>query len=239
MVPVLYVLKFDDSTIDKAVQRLNNSLENLLPQADRIYILNASNKDLKINREKITYLYKPHKGYFNKSILINYSVKNFLQDYEYFIFSDIDLVYESNYVNRMNEYVKNNQTPIRVIPHNTNLNIECYSSDFNHLKDVYSITGSMSKGWSHGNGLIHTKSFMQIKGYNESYLGYSPEDQDFNMRIGKINKLIYDENLLDFHLWHPQVNREHVRNNEMIYKQYKVEIEQGRLVFNGNIWGEY
>lgn len=242
MLLILYVFKFNDINIEKAIKRLNCSLQSLVKQSDRIFILNASETCIKhklINSDKIKYIHKPYNQYFNKSVLINWMVKNCLKDYDYFIFSDIDLVYEDTYIYKMKSHIKGKDF-VRVVPYNVNMAKEFYANTYKELDDQrIKLNLPCAQGWAHGNGLIHVPSFMRIRGYNEAYKGYAAEDQDFNLRLSKINKLIYDRDIKDLHIWHENFNREFSKQNSEYYDLVKSEVEKGKLIFNNNIWGEY
>ena len=80
----------------------------------------------------------------------------------------------------------------------------------------------------------------EIRGYDEYYKEYGPEDDDFNQRIGRINELVYTKDIISMHLYHPRNNR----NFETINKQYytgRIEyLKNGTIspVVNKKIWGK-
>ena len=103
-------------------------------------------------------------------------------------------------------------------------------------------------GYAHGNGLIHTQTFFDIQGYDEEMIGYGPEDDLFNIRISKINRIIYD-NLNDtasFHLWHPRFHMIQFEKNMEIWRNRKhyynslidPNISDLKANLNKNKWGE-
>lgn len=240
-IPVIYVFKFDNDKIDKAIKRLNCSIASIINQTNNIYILNASNIDIKSklnNSEKIVYEFKPYNNYFNKPILINYLVKKHIVGYDYFIHSDIDLLYPNNYIHLLSKHISKDN-PIRVIPLNKNFPFECYEN-YNVLLNKINNEGiPCQSGESRGNGLIHTNSFLRIQGYNEQFNGYSPEDLEFNLRISKINKFIFDTSIIDIHLYHEPFNRKYLEKNDIIYKISKEQIEKNNIIRNTSNWGIY
>jgi predicted glycosyltransferase involved in capsule biosynthesis len=199
------------------------------------------------------YIHKPFLGYFSRALSINFGVRNLVST-EYFILSDVDLVYSCDHIQRLyykcNTMIKNNEA-IRFICYNYNLKPiisypKFYSGikkipflnrikflepclDKHHYTQEYVVLDQLDKedgGYAHGNGLIHLDSFFLIQGYDEELIGYGPEDDLFNTRIGKLNRLIYD-NLPDtstFHLWHPRYNMIQFDENMRIWKEKKAFI---------------
>jgi hypothetical protein len=238
LIPVLYVFNFKSEHIINAIKRLNCSLTSMLPQADKIYILNASQENIDIvDSDKMVYIYKPYHQYFNKAILINYVVKNYLQEYSYFVHSDIDLIYSQDYLKQLKNYITNK--PVRVMPRNIAMPMEYYSSNYNDLKVIADKYKQHPSGESKGNGLFHIFSFMQIRGFDEKFRGYAPEDDDFNLRIAKINHFIYAREVCHIHLWHQPINREYQDNNQKVFNESLLKIAKGDIIRNGKQWGEY
>ena len=243
-IPVLYVFKFEPPYFVKAIKRLYCSLMSINGQIENIFILNASSIDLDFLYDYkiagLNIINNPINEYFNKAKLINYAVKKYLKDYNYYFASDIDLIWHLDFLNRCREEINKNKEPIRIIPYNYTMAYEFYEQDF--IKLIPHVQKNFKNlkpnNWSHGNGLIHIPSFMKIQGYNEEFLGYSAEDQEFNSRIGKINKLIYTYDIADIHLWHEPMNREYVQANDKIWEESIYKSQQGDIIRNNEKWGE-
>lgn len=237
-IPVLYVFNFKPEYIVNAIKRLNCSLTSILGQADKIFILNASNENIDIvKNDKIVYIHKPYNKYFNKAILINYMVKNFLSGYEYFVHSDVDLIYRADYIQRLKAYITDK--PVRVMPRNVVIPMEYYSSKYDELMVIASKFKQHITGESKGNGLFHVPSLIKIRGFNERFLGYSPEDEEINLRLAQINNFIYAKEIDHVHLFHNPINREYRDNNKKVFKDSMSKLLKNDLIRNNENWGNY
>lgn len=250
----LYIFNFKDELIDSALERLKFSILSVKDQNVNICISNNSSVCIHSFLAEIIsdfkYIHKPFSGHFSRALSINFGVKN-LVNTEYFIISDVDLVYSSDHIQRLyykcNLLIRDNET-IRFICYNFNLkpiivypkfyslfskipfinriellHPKLHKHPYTHEYVVLDQLGKEDGGYAHGNGLIHLESFLLIQGYDEELIGYGPEDDLFNTRIGKTNRLIYD-NLLDtatFHLWHPRFNMIQFEENMRIWKHKK------------------
>src|SRR4030042_1622997 len=196
----------------------------MLPQADKIYILNASQENIDIiDNDKMVYIYKPYHGCFNKSILLNYVLNHYLQDYEYLFMSDVDLVYPNFYIKSLKSHIKDK--PIRVIPRNIAMQIEYYSSHYNDLKIIADKFKQHITGEGHGIGLMHIPSLLKIQGWNEKFTGWGAEDQEVNLRLNKLgNQIIFDKSLCHIHLWHFPINREYQESNQKVFNESLLKI---------------
>lgn len=217
----VYVFNFNNaSNVDRACKRLQcsiNSVRRQTEQPSRIIVGNFSPKICIKN--KVTgvdvYEHKPIEGIYNKPFMINYTVKKYVQT-EYFLFSDIDLVYSENYIQHMSKHTQGVARPVRVIPYNHNVYKEAY---YDSITELRKLNHDNSGGFAHGNGLIHLDSFKQIRGYDQFYCGYGPEDDDMNKRISFINTLIYDKNIVSFHIYHPVSDASRERDNMRYYHE--------------------
>jgi predicted glycosyltransferase involved in capsule biosynthesis len=191
------------------------------------------------------YIHTHYTGPFSKALGINYGVKHIVST-PYFILSDVDLVYSRDHIQRMMikcDMLRRGDENIRFIFYNYNLLPVRDLSQWNKIirriplinrivkakgierpamvTDDYELLNCLDRepgGFAHGNGLIHTETFYKIKGYDEEMIGYGPEDGLFNLRISKVNRIIYD-NLPDtasFHLWHPKMSWIQVQKNHEI-----------------------
>jgi len=224
MIQVLYVLNFISPHFESACLRLECSVNSIVGEDIEIVIFNGSEENITneylLNYDKVKIYHKHCPGYFNKSKLINYAVKNYINT-EFFIFSDIDLVYQSGYIKGMCTYISNS-TINRVIPWNNNIYDLKYTSSYDELMIL---NKDNRGGHAHGNGLIHVPSFMKVRGYNEKFLGYGAEDDEFNTRLGKINNLIYTDTLRSAHIYHPRLNIDYKANNTLLLHAIKDKVK--------------
>lgn len=223
----LYSFQFNKDRVS-AIERLRNSIKSICHQNVRICVCDTSEKSIKNGLNglgKIEYYHHPLSAkIYNKSKTINIGVKNLIKT-DYFLISDIDLIYPPNFIKNMQLLISNCKNPIRVVFNNTNLGFKKAES-YQFCKDNFRKNLDQSrnqKGIAPGNGLIYRESFDKILGFDERYVGYGPEDADFNYRIQKICKYIVID--LDefntFHLFHlnsENTNRDQSIKNSNLYK---------------------
>lgn len=250
----LYIFNFTPSNIDDAILRFRCSLRSITSQNVNVCVSNNSsvciyNKIADIVPD-IRYIHTPYLGNFSRAQGINYAVRTLVSS-EYFIVSDIDLVYSRDHIQRLLskfESLKREGEKIRFVSYNYNLlpviqdsqmrrrfrripfvkiliknNIKELPHVYTHEYEVLDQLPRSQGGYAHGNGIIHKDSFIQIRGYDEEMIGYGPEDDLFNTRISKINRMIYD-NLPDtasFHLWHPRFHMIQFEKNMQIWRERK------------------
>jgi predicted glycosyltransferase involved in capsule biosynthesis len=252
-IDVLYVFNYEEPFFKDALERLKCSLISIHMQDVRICVFNYSSQcilkfitDVKVN---VKYKHIAYDGPFSRALLINHAVKNLIET-PYFLVSDVDVVYSMDHIQRIKNKIKVlslKDEKIRLVTYNYNI-APVYKNFFYHLiykipyvskfidqddlviphlyTHEYIILDQFRKevsGYAHGLGLIHTESFLEINGFDEELIGYGPEDVLFNIRIGKINRLIYD-NLPDtatLHLWHPKFHRIQVSKNLNIFNERK------------------
>jgi len=224
----LYPFHFNGRGRKTAIKRLLISLESIKDQGVNICICNTSKESMweDVKKYNPKYIHKESKDEFCKALTINFGVKNLVET-PYFILSDIDLVYQENYIRMYWNYILQ-PTKFRVIPYNVNLSL-------NHLQiktiddciqNKYKIDDERTDyGIAPGNGLIHTKSFYFIGGFDEQIKGYGPEDADFNERIKYINEYVEDtdEKLITYHIKHPlaKKNMKIIGYDEEFHKRKK------------------
>jgi len=143
-----------------------------------------------------------------KPVTINWGVKHLVRS-EYFILSDIDIIYPPTYIEEMKKLIEKNKDkePIRVITYNRCLSLcekEITYNDCKYSTDKNNSDGLRGHGFAAGIGLVHLDSFNRIGGFDHQYIGYGPEDADFNFRIEFINKLleIDDPKVNTYHMYH-------------------------------------
>lgn len=236
MIPVCYVFRFDGEKRKKALRRFQCSINSIIKQA-KIYVLDAST--VPITMSGVELLHKPQSGPFNKSILMNHLIKNYLKDYEYIILADIDIVFPPDYAGRMESYAHGE--PCRAVGYNQSAYHEFYTSDFEEGMRLIREHGVMSYrcGESPGLGLLHVPSFLKIRGYNENFKEYGSEDCELNRRIAYINKYIYDKSIVNIHLWHDPNAMNFINQNNEIYNGSEKRFQAGDLVRNEIDWGNY
>lgn len=244
----LYPFDFDRNLITRAIKRLKCSINSIHKQNVRIIVCNTSVIDIASllpKMDNLVYVHVPNTKPFNKPKTINYAVKNLVKS-DYFFLSDIDLSYPPNYIEQTTTYMGSygkckhcgEEQPVRVIPLCKFVQKEHYA-DYQKL----SILPLGAAGLAHGNGLIHTQSLMDIKGYNESMFGYGPEDDECNRRLAwNGNILIHATDIETLHIWHPRGqedgsthNRDKFKENQQIF--YDV-IKKKDIIVNGSNWGE-
>jgi len=206
----LYPYHFD-SNINESIKRIRASIGSIIHQDVNVCVSNTSNHCIyKYIKDfgKINYLHTPSNTRFNKPKTINYGVINLIES-EYFFLSDIDLVYQENHVNNITEILNEYNEPVRIVHKNYNISYPSYSPKFtDHMKrkKIDDPSGRPWEGYAHGNGLIHRPSFYKVCGYDEFFIGYAPEDDEFNQRIKHVSKLIYSdrEDVITAHIFHPR-----------------------------------
>lgn len=245
MLPVVYVFRYDGEKREKALKRFQCSLENVYKQTTDIYILDSSNEifPYKIwhNYPDIFVKCKQQTGVYNKSKLLNHLIKKYMKHYEYCILMDIDIIVEPYYFEKMEAYYTHGQ-PCRVTGFNQGAAHEFYTSDFNEGMKLIKENGVTSYrcGESVGIGLLHIPSFLSIRGFNEDFQEYGPEDCELNRRLSYVCKHIYDPSIVNIHLWHEPNAANFTNQNNEIYRQSEKRFLAGDLIRNySDTWGEY
>ena len=128
--------------------------------------------------------------------------------------------------------------PLRIINYNFNLQ-PAFPIPYSSNRLLLGVTCKRVGGYAHGNGIIHRDSFFRVQGFDEALVGYGPEDDLFNCRIARINKLIYvpDRRLATYHLWHSRsaFSDQQFQRNMDHWLQEKVRyLERGRRGFGIN-----
>jgi hypothetical protein len=206
----LYSFHFNDDLFRKeALERLKYSIISIRKQNVNICVSNTSNVcvyDQIRDLADIRYIFKPLDiDIHNKPKTINYGVKMLVKT-PYFFHSDIDLIYPPSFIKEMAKYTLYNES-VRVVFHNYNLGSEFFSGKFkdyiNHFKKNKDITRSQF-GLAPGNGLIHLESFKKVRGLDESFIGYGPEDAELNFRLSFLCRYfqVDDNKVNTYHLYH-------------------------------------
>ena len=232
--------------MEGALNRFACSLQSIRNQAINICVSNNSIECIEPMLRNIVpnarYIHRPYHGPFSRAHALNFGVRNLISS-PYFVVSDVDLVYRNDHIQRLrkklDDVLTTSDFPIRLVTYNYNLSPVHWpkwmdrrflrrfthksspgnSSDYAALLKLPNNSG----GFAHGNGVIHLESFSRIRGYDESLVGYGPEDDLFNCRIGKVNTLIYDPDPMtaSIHLWHPRLRMIQYRKNMKIWAHMK------------------
>jgi hypothetical protein len=247
MIDVVYTFRFPDNRIEKAIKRATCSIHSMSKQigenTPRILFLNCSKIDIKyaFKDYPVNYYHLPIDECYpmNKSKMINYMVKTHVRTL-YFFLSDIDMVYPTNYIQRMlEEAYKAKQKynkEVRVIPFVSCLQKEFYTGDFDDL--AYQIIPTANNGMAPGNGLISTLTFKHIRGFDEEFVGWGHEDTLFNDRISELNQRVFAENIKTLHLFHTHGKKkeEEGSRNEKLWLSKLKNIKEN-IIGNNVTWG--
>lgn len=224
---ILYTYHFSSAEKEKSLKRLRASIDSIKDQAVNICICNTSRFCIKKHFQdlgRFKYVHKYLKNGFCKPKTINFGVKQ-LVNTKYFLLSDIDLIYQKNYINEIKKKYINKDNKYRVLTYNYNLGYEIFSSEVEeHLKYIYVKDPRRTHyGISPGNGLVYLSSFYIVRGFDETFDKYGAEDSEFNKRISMINKYIEDEDvsIRTFHIYH---SRGEI--NEENYLKYRKTVDR-------------
>jgi len=182
-----------------AIARLKNSIASLhrnTLKRIKILIADASTKSLKSsliqnNIEFDSYIHKPQSKKLNKSKIINLGFKYLVQN-DYFIFSDIDIIFPVNFIKDMLYFHQSNSDVytygiLSKLPQDQ---VNDANTNYEHLFAKYR---AQCKGFhdeaGYGFWMASSKAFEEVKGFDERYVGWGCEDNDFDFRI-KLNNNI-------------------------------------------------
>ena len=247
---ILYIFNFESQYMESALVRFRHSLASVAAQGARICVSNNSEGCILSHIDDLVhdlaYVHRPYRGQFSRAHGINFGVRSLVRS-EYFMISDVDLIYHRNHLaavqRKMRAALSTAKRPLRMVFWNYNLqpryqpvwmnmrilrrfaatSPRMESSDYDALSRLPHNGG----GFAHGNGIIHLESFMRLRGYDEEMIGYGPEDDLFNTRIGKVNDLVYDrgDDTASIHLWHPRLRLIQLKKNMRIWQERKIFFE--------------
>jgi hypothetical protein len=239
---VVYPFDFDEEHIEQALYRLNWSLKSIVKQNVNICVYVTSQKCIKKRiKYPVNYIHNPIKQeYYNRSKTINLAVKDFVKS-KYFLVSDIDLIYHHDFIHNVSLVVNEKDKPLRIIFYNVNLNEKCQIDNptYENCKQIWDSHYSCNPNCRNpehglsmvpfnalGNGIFQLKSFTDIGGFCEKFIGWGPEDHEMLHRISKTNEVVYinKEGFNTFHLYHPhkQFEKEYdvlKKKNDEIYNK--------------------
>jgi len=229
---LIYPFHFDADNINQAASRLLTSIESLSGQSADIFVINTSQHPIVINKFDVSVINHPVKTKkYCKPATINLGVKECVsKDDEYFLLSDIDLVYPPTFIDTIQRIANNCVAPSRILFFNKNVGSFQFDDGDVYKKSVEAFKTNVDnlrsrEGIAPGNGLIHRESFEIIGGYDERYAGYGPEDADFNFRISKINRYeeINSDLINTYHIFHGSslCDKKETCNNNRLYWKVK------------------
>ena len=202
---------------------------------------------------RIKHIYHEDKG-FRKTKILNEAVKNSIGDI--LIFCDQDLILGEDYVGKMSQIKKKEFRMCR--PHNTEENekdeiIKKIESGIGYekciekipIKYIKSVNKTLKKdklrrilkilklkkrgiklvGMSYS---LWKEDYVNINGYDEKYIGWGYEDDDFGNRLtasGVRGREVFTDQIL-LHLWHPASSSKEESLNEKYYRKRKKEINK-------------
>lgn len=251
---IIFTLSYEDADLKKCCHRLNLSLKSLLINSSldeekfEILVFNFSNvcltRYIEFCSERIRYYHLRSYRSFSRGRFLNYIIKNHVSA-SYFYIADVDLIFPPNFIKNLilKTKILKNQNISRSIFLNGNLESKAFPFGKCHHK-IKSLFYEMPKietaqydllskishkvGWAHGCGVFNRQMFLKLRGFNEEFIGYGPEDGLFNKRLQKVSRVEFDDDdlLKTFHLWHQKFARIQVRKNMAIYRNELKKLEK-------------
>ncbi len=240
---ILYFIQSD--SLDKDwQQRLVASLRSFgsLPDDTRFcladYSKTPSVPEELLSHYSIEHIHTPAPLPFNRSWSINYAYKTFARKEDtHFLFTDIDLVFPRNFLADAYRTLNNNKRGI-VIPNLFYLpqNVSDTSATYTEL----SIKAHKSwRTFFSGSCLCPVELFEQVHGFDEMFIGWGAEDNDFINRVTSVGaEVIKSPSLKVMHLDHPRTAEQ---NSDLVTKNRArlAKKECGEIVLIDDIpWGQ-
>lgn len=242
----LYSFHFDEGR-DEAIKRLRCSIQSIRHQNVRICICDTSKKSMKSKLKglgDINYYHQPlNLEVYCKPMTINLGVEKLVKS-DYFFLSDIDLYYHHDFVRSMGMIWVNNIDYVRVIFFNNNMGPGQFPISIDSCKSLFKSSKDLlrtNRGIAPGNGLVHRRSFDLVGGFDERYVGYGPEDADFNIRIRQVCKYIEIdlENFNSYHMNHGNdTTKELYSQNLNLYERVKESVQNSnnnKIIRSGDV----
>lgn len=242
---LVYIFHFREDDKDEALNRFRCSLNSVSKKDFNICVLNSSDFCIRgFLDQDVRYAHVPKdfgEKLYNRSFMINECVKRLVTS-EYFNIADIDVLFPKTFLSTVEKIIANEVEPCRIVYFNNNMGVGNYET-YDECKKDFPLNKDhlrSKRGRAGGLGVVHTESFLKINGFEERYIGYGPEDQDFNLRISKINKYIEldDERINTYHLWHNNYTpKKNHRENLRIFQYIKEYIHKHdlKIVKSGSI----
>ena len=244
---IIFILKYDSADISECCRRLNLSLRSLYMGSNssfdkfQILIFNFSEtcieKFIFLKSDNLFYFHLWSSENFSRAKFINHIVRYYVTTPLFYI-SDIDLIFPEKFLDNLQLEIQliNKLNISRVVFLNGNMESATFPFEppYRRLKDfLYQrpqietaqfnlLKRSRHKvNFAHGCGIFNRAVFLELRGFNEEFVGYGPEDGLFNARLKKIHLIEYNENkaFTTMHLWHKKFARYQVRKNMKFYKQ--------------------
>lgn len=231
------------------VKRCFDSLEKQFSKEFNVILVNyGSSDEYTENLNELAKKYdfisvitvKVQKQLWNKSKAINIALNKC--ETSYFFVGDIDMIYNPNFVNILNELMDLNSIwffQVGFLDKNESVKTKGFKS--------YSIKHLSSKEAT-GMTLFPTEVLKQINGYDEFYHGWGAEDSDVHRRLEHAGFTVnfYDKEILMLHQWHEKNYRTDISDEpfhsdlEKINHQYYAQtIESKKVKANVRFeWGK-
>lgn len=225
------------------LSRLESSVRSIhpLPKRWRVCIADYSSTRAVppefADKYNIQYFHLPGPSPFNRSWSINYAYKKFKKNTDrYLFFTDLDLVFPPNFWKSSFEILGSRHAIliplVYYVRQEASDTLACYE-DLSKQKE------NSWRQFFGGACLLDPHLFERIRGFDESYVGWGAEDNDFINRIQFVGAdVIKTSNIEVMHLDHPRTgesNEELVRKNRKRLKQK----EEGNIpMIESRPWGE-
>lgn len=229
---------------NREVFRVRKSLQSLLDQlnsdSEIVFIDYGSDTPLieknvpELKNPSVKYHYIDSRGkLWSRSIALN--IGAFYAKGEILLFSDIDLIFHSDFIKKLldNDIKRENiyQYRCHYLPQNFN--------DFNHLNNTNNLEKfEISPDDGHGLMIVNKIKFIEIGGYDNHYKVWGMEDNDLNYRLKKLGmkeEWLNPREFITYHIWHSST-REHTKkgipNGFQKYLRFYFETNKEQLVRN-------
>jgi predicted glycosyltransferase involved in capsule biosynthesis len=274
---IIFTLKYDSADVSECCRRLNLSLRSLYVGSAssfdkfQILIFNFSEtcieKYIFLKNDNLFHYHLPSSGNFSRAKFLNHIARYYVTT-PFFYISDIDLIFPVKFLDNLQfEIQRIDKFNIsRVVFLNGNMESATFPfvPTYRRLKDfLYQMpqietaqTNLLKRvkhkvDFAHGCGIFNHAVFLKLRGFNEEFVGYGPEDGLFNARLKKRHLIEYneDEAFATMHLWHKKFARYQVGKNMRFYKQEMAKLNSlsvdanfqggGPIVANlKNNWGK-
>lgn len=239
---ILYFIQADELD-EQWLKRLEASLRSFgtLPKNSRFCLADYSTQpsvpEELISNFSIDYLHYPAPLPFNRSWSINYAYKKFVQDYDtHFLFTDIDLIFPPDFLVHTTKIL--GQINGIVIPKLFYLTHESSKASLTYI-DLSVEKSSAWRTFYSGSCFCPITLFEEVHGFDEMYIGWGAEDNDFINRILSVNaEVIKALELEVLHLDHPRT----AEQNDFLVKKNRARLtqkESGNIILiDDTPWGE-
>ncbi len=230
MIDVLYILSMNNGD-SSALSRLQKSIQSLrggtkpfrlcLADSSRIPVLDKI-KTLDIGDYE--YIHCPKDDPYNRSYNINAGVKALIKA-KMFWLSDIDIIYENSHLEACMDF----------------------AMEYDYLTfsmDKIQYDGDVKRVEAGGGFFCKTEYFYTVRGFDERYVGWGAEDNDFTDRImfAGANVKRWIKRPILTHMWHftNKTDNELIQANKDRLFELRRQIEYGKFkpeLVNPDGWG--